>query len=118
MSNGKKNWYVVDGWIPAQHAVKESGYEGHEALIVLNCNDTDVRCWLDFYFEDKDPIENIEVIIPAKRVRCFRMDKKRRSVAWIWADCTSTPCACAAKKRWSSSSGEWTSHNPTARTSG
>ena len=76
MNNGKKNWYIVDGWIPAQKEVTGSGYEGHEALIVLNCNDTDVKCWFDFYFEDKDPIEGIEVVIPAKRVKRFRMDKK------------------------------------------
>ena len=76
MKNGKKNWYIVDGWIPAQKEKRESGYEGLEALIILNCNDTDVRCWFDFYFEDRAPIENVETVIPAKRVKCFRMDKK------------------------------------------
>lgn len=66
----------MDGWIPAQKEKRESGYEGHEALIILNCNDTEVRCWFDFYFEDRAPIENVETVIPAKRVKCFRMDKK------------------------------------------
>lgn len=75
MKNGKKNWYIVDGWIPAQRESKESSYEGHEALLVLNCNDKDVKIYIDFYFEDKDPIENVEFTIPAKRVKCFRMDK-------------------------------------------
>ena len=36
--DGKKSWYIPDGWIPRQKAGEESGYEGHEALIVLNCN--------------------------------------------------------------------------------
>lgn len=70
----QKNWYVVDGWIPARRAQENSGYEGHEALIVLNPDDADAICYLDFYFEDKDPIEGIEVTVPAKRVKCFRMD--------------------------------------------
>lgn len=69
-----KDWYVVDGWIPARKAQKESGYEGHEALIVLNPTDKDADCYIDFFFEDKDPIEGVKVVIPAKRVKCFRMD--------------------------------------------
>ena len=75
MSNGKKNWYVVDGWIPRQKITEESGYEGHEALIILNCNEVDAEIYVDFYFEDKEPIENVRLVIPAKRVKCFRMDK-------------------------------------------
>ncbi len=73
--DGKKRWYIVDGWIPVKGNLNESGYEGHEALIILNCNDKDANVYIDFYFEDKDPIENINFVIPAKRVKCFRMDK-------------------------------------------
>lgn len=73
--NGKKNWYVVDGWIPVQNEENNEQYVGHEALIVLNCNDNDANLFLDIYFEDKEPIENIELKVPAKRVRCFRMEQ-------------------------------------------
>lgn len=73
--DGKKRWYKVDGWIPVKGNLNESGYEGHEALIILNCNEKDANISIDFYFEDKDPIENINFVIPAKRVKCFRMDK-------------------------------------------
>ena len=73
--DGKKTWYIADGWIPRYTNTENSGYEGHEALIVLNCNDVEAEVYLDFFFEDKDPIENIKVTIPAKRVKCFRMDK-------------------------------------------
>ncbi len=73
--DGKKTWYIADGWIPRRTDTESSGYEGHEALIVLNCNDVEADVYLDFFFEDKDPIENIKVTIPAKRVKCFRMDK-------------------------------------------
>ena len=73
--DGKKNWYVVDGWIPQKELQKDSPLEGHEALIILNCNAQDAVCYLDFYFEDKDPIENVKLVVPAKRVKCFRLDK-------------------------------------------
>ncbi len=75
MQNGKKNWYIADGWIPVAKMNNESGYEGHEALILLNCNDKPAKVYLDIYFEDKDPIEGILVEVAAKRVRCFRLDK-------------------------------------------
>lgn len=75
MENGKKSWYIADGWIPVEKATDDSGYVGHEALILLNCNDEDAKVFIDVYFEDKDPVENISVTVPAKRVRCLRMDK-------------------------------------------
>lgn len=73
--DGKKSWYIPDGWIPRQKAGEESGYEGHEALIVLNCNEEEVKIRIDFYFEDKAPIENVTFTVGGKRVKCFRMDK-------------------------------------------
>ena len=73
--DGKKSWYIPDGWIPRQKAGEESGYEGHEALIVPNCNEEEAKIRIDFYFEDKAPIENVMFTVGGKRVKCFRMDK-------------------------------------------
>lgn len=73
--NGKKNWYIVDGWIPVGEEEKREEYCGHESLMILNCNDQDAKIYLDIFFPDKDPVENIELIVPAKRSRCFRMEK-------------------------------------------
>lgn len=75
MNNGKKNWYIADGWIPVAKETKNNNYEGHEALIILNCNKKDAKVIVDIFFEDKEPIENIVIKVPAKRVRCIRMDK-------------------------------------------
>ena len=75
MKNGKKNWYIVDGWMPAQKAAENSGYEGHECLMILNCNDQAAEVLIDVYFEDKDPIENLKFTVPAKRIKSIRMDK-------------------------------------------
>ena len=75
MENGKKNWYIVDGWMPAQKAMENSGYEGHECLMILNCNDKDAEVFVDVYFEDREPIENLKFIVPAKRIKSIRMDK-------------------------------------------
>ena len=69
-----KTWYVADGWLPLKEETKNAGLEGHEAIIILNCNDKPAEVMMDIYFEQKDPIENIKLEIPAQRVKCFRMD--------------------------------------------
>ncbi len=72
--NGSRVWYVADGWIPLKEAKKDPGYEGHEALIILNHNDKKAKISMDIFFEEKEPIENIELEVMPKRVKCFRMD--------------------------------------------
>ena len=71
---GAKTWYVADGWLPLKEETKNAGLEGHEAIIILNCNDKLAEVMMDIYFEQKDPIKNIKLEIPAQRVKCFRMD--------------------------------------------
>ena len=74
LKHGSKIWYVADGWIPSKHKTIDSELEGHEALAILNCQDKDAEILLDIYFEDSKPIENIKLKVPARRVKCFRMD--------------------------------------------
>lgn len=75
MENGKKNWYIVDGWIPREKMTEESGYVGHECLLILNCNDRPAEIFIDIFFEDRDPIEGLRFEVPAKRIKSIRMDK-------------------------------------------
>ena len=72
---GAKTWFVADGWIPSKNQVENSGYEGHEAVMILNCADEKAKVLMDVFFEDKEPIEGIELKVAAKRIKCFRMDK-------------------------------------------
>lgn len=69
---GKKVWLFPDGELPVPD--KNSKLEAHEALMALNTSDIDANLKLSFYFEDKDPVENIPVVVKAKRVRCIRLD--------------------------------------------
>lgn len=71
---GAKTWFVADGWLPHQSRTEDSGYEGHEAIMILNCQNEDAEIHMDVYFEKEPPIENILLKVPAKRIRCFRMD--------------------------------------------
>lgn len=74
MAEGKKNWYIVDGWLPQPDEVKNAGLVGHEALMILNCQPIDAEVFIDIYYEDREPDEGIRVVVPARRVRCLRMD--------------------------------------------
>lgn len=70
--NGKKAWYVVDGYRPYAAPTAEAVYEGHECVMILNCNPQPANVKIDIYFEDKEPVENIPLVVPAKRIFAFR----------------------------------------------
>ena len=72
--NGKKNWYIVDGYRPALQPDGPSSYEGHESIHILNCNESVAHVLIDVYFADKDPVEGIPLTVPPKRVKAFRSD--------------------------------------------
>ena len=75
LNDGAKTWYIADGWITLKQEAKNVDFEGHEALMILNCRDKDAEIFLDIFFEDAKPIEGIKLKVSAKRVKCFRMDK-------------------------------------------
>lgn len=72
--SGKKQWYIVDGYRPSPNPDPNAVYEGHESVMLLNTNNEDAHVLINIYFEDRDPVENIEYIVPAKRIRCIRTD--------------------------------------------
>lgn len=74
--NGKKNWYIVDGYRPYAQAGMTNDYEGHECFMILNTNHQDAHVLLDIYYEDKAPVEGIPLVVPAKRIKAFRSSDK------------------------------------------
>lgn len=73
---GKKNWYIVDGFKPPK---KESGardYEGHECIMILNCNNEDAHIIIDVFFMDREPKRGIKYTALANRISAFRSDDK------------------------------------------
>jgi hypothetical protein len=71
---GKRVWLFPDGDLPPPG---EPGLplEGHESLIVLNTGDQAARIAVDIFFTDREPMAGLRVEVPARRVRCFRLDK-------------------------------------------
>ncbi|MFD2328217.1 sensory rhodopsin transducer [Cohnella sp. GCM10020058] len=71
---GAKNWYVIDGYLPFKGKVDDEPFEGHEAIMILNCHDEQAIVKMDIYYEDREPDAGIEIVVPARRVKCVRMD--------------------------------------------
>lgn len=71
---GKKKWYIVDGYRPSPQPDPNATYEGHESIMILNTNDRDAHVRISVYFEDREPVEDIPLLVPAKRIRCFKSD--------------------------------------------
>ena len=70
--SGKKNWYIVDGYRPPVHAGEVTDYEGHEAIMILNCSKNDAQCTIDVFYMDRDPDLGIKYTAPAQRISAFR----------------------------------------------
>jgi len=74
-NRGAKTWYIADGWMPLKKSSENANLEGHEAIMILNHQDIDAEILIDIFFDDKEPIEKIKLTVPARRIKCFRMDK-------------------------------------------
>lgn len=71
METGKKTWVFADGDLPPQGNDEPLG---HEALMIVNCSDSCASIDLDLLFSEDEPVTGIKLEVPAKRVRCFRLD--------------------------------------------
>lgn len=66
---GALHWIIPDGYIPE----KSSGeLTSHESICVLNCSSEDAQLAITIYFEDRDPMEDLFVIVPGRRTNHIR----------------------------------------------
>ena len=72
MSEGARVWLVPDGFIPEQST---GAQESHEAICVLNTSAEQARLSIAFYFEDRDPVKDVVVVVPPERTRHIRTDR-------------------------------------------
>ena len=74
MEGGKKIWYFPDGFLPEKNP--ESPLEAHEALMLFNVHETEVKVRIDIYYSDRPPVRDIAVTVPAERIISLRMDHR------------------------------------------
>lgn len=66
---GHKLWLIGDGYIPP---TSMGELESHESICVLNCQGEDADLVMTVYYEDRDPLENIKLTVPARRTLHIR----------------------------------------------
>lgn len=71
MSEGAKVWLIPDGFIPEESTGSQ---KSHEAICVLNTSSEEARLTISFYFEDREPVKDVGVVVPPERTRHVRTD--------------------------------------------
>jgi len=71
---GKKHWVFADGDLPPMPEGL-AGPKAHEALMVVNCGDEEAELSITLLFENAEPKKGLCLMIPPRRVNCFRMDQ-------------------------------------------
>jgi len=71
---GHRRWFVPDCYLPDDDPEK-GDLVSHESCCVLNAGNSDARCSLSLYFEDREPIRGIEFTVAAERCRHIRFDR-------------------------------------------
>lgn len=71
-NGGARIWYFPDGYLPEKS--DDGKLEPHEALMLLNVSKQPAQVRLTIYFEDKPPMDNISIEVPAERIKTIRVD--------------------------------------------
>jgi len=66
---GEKLWYIPDGYIPE---TSSGTLTSHESICVLNCASEEALLRITIFFEDRNPMEDIMVVVPARRTKHIR----------------------------------------------
>ena len=69
-ASGRHRWYVPDAYLPTDSS---HGVESHESACLLNTGSRDAVVRLTFYFEDRDPVGPVELLVAARRTRHVRL---------------------------------------------
>ena len=68
-AKGEKHWIIPDGYIPP---TSTGELMSHESICVLNTSSDEALIKLTIFFEDREPIENIEVAVAGRRTKHIR----------------------------------------------
>lgn len=74
LGEGARVWLIPDGYLATPPADGKP-YQSHEAVCVLNTGISDAHIRLDLFFEDREPIKEIPVVVKAERTLHVRLDK-------------------------------------------
>lgn len=74
-ARGEKRWFIPDGYIPEKSAGELTS---HESVCVLNTSSEEALLRFTIFFEDRDPMDDILVVVPPRRTRHIRTSSLRK----------------------------------------
>ncbi|MFC6333605.1 sensory rhodopsin transducer [Paenibacillus septentrionalis] len=77
---GEKQWIIPDGYIPE---VSSGDLVSHESICVLNCSSEEAKLSITIYFEDREPISNIQYTVPGRRTKHIRTSSLHRDEEYL-----------------------------------
>jgi hypothetical protein len=69
---GNYSWVVPDGWLPPEGG--EGDLINHESLMILNTAEKNANIKIDVYFDDREPVKGLEMMVSAERIKAVRLD--------------------------------------------
>lgn len=79
-ARGEKNWYIPDGFIPPDST---GALTSHESVCVLNCSSEEALIRFTIFFEDREPMEDIIVVVQGRRTKHIRTSSLMKEGALI-----------------------------------
>jgi len=74
-SRGEKLWYIPDGYIPENSS---GALTSHESICVLNTSSEEALVKITVFFEDREPMEDMMVVVGARRTKHIRTSSLRK----------------------------------------
>jgi hypothetical protein len=71
---GHRRWFIPDCFLPGDSPGK-GAFISHESSCILNAGMTEARCRLTLYFEDREPIRDVQVTVGSERCWHVRFDR-------------------------------------------
>lgn len=72
-THGHRVWYIPDGYLPPLTS-GQADLVSHESLCLLNPSPHEAHVTLTVYFEDREPIRGISLLLPPERTWHVRLD--------------------------------------------
>ncbi|MNZ64233.1 Anabaena sensory rhodopsin transducer [compost metagenome] len=79
-ARGEKHWFIPDGFIPPDST---GALISHESICVLNCSSEEALIRITIYFEDREPMEDILVVVQGRRTKHIRTSSLMKNGAPI-----------------------------------
>lgn len=73
-SIGHRRWVIPGGRIPARGTGREPEFTSRDELWLLNTGDQDAAIEATIYYDEFDPVGPFPLHVPARRVRCVRVN--------------------------------------------